>query len=108
VTAVTLVWFRPEEPDRVWFSLTQIPLSEFEFALKWAREEDVTEFYLKGQRAVWIKGPHRIQLVNPEIASTSRMASNVLIWTAEEMTYRIEGNIELNEATSIAESLSGS
>jgi hypothetical protein len=105
VTAVTVVWFWPEQPDQVWFSLTQIPLSEFEFALKWAREEDVREFFLNGQRAVWIEGPHRIQLVNPEIVSTIRMASNVLIWTAGDMTYRLEGNIELDEARQIAESL---
>jgi hypothetical protein len=104
-TAVTLVWFRPEQPEQVWFSLTQIPLSEFEFALKWARAEDVREFFLNGQRAIWIEGPHRIRLVNPEIASTIRMASNVLIWTAGDMTYRIEGDLALDEAIGIAESL---
>jgi hypothetical protein len=105
VTAVTLVWSQPENPDRIWFTLTQIPLSEFEFALKWAREEDVREFFLNGQRAIWIQGPHRIQLVNPEIVSTIRMASNVLIWTAGDTTYRIEGDLVLDEATRIAESL---
>jgi hypothetical protein len=104
-TAVTLVWPQPENPEQIWFTLTQIQLSEFEFALKWAREEDVREFFLNGQRAIWIQGPHRIQLVNPEIVSTIRMASNVLIWTAREMTYRIEGDLDLDEAISIAESL---
>jgi hypothetical protein len=105
VTAVTLTWSQPENSEQIWFTLTQIPLSEFEFALKWAREEDVREFFLNGQRAIWIQGPHRIQLVNPEIVSTIRMASNVLIWTAGDMTYRLEGNIELDEARQIAESL---
>jgi hypothetical protein len=33
------------------------------------------------------------------------MASNVLIWTAGDMTYRFEGDIELDEAISITESL---
>lgn len=105
VTAVTLVWFQPKEPEQIWFSLTQIPVSEFEFALKWALAEDVVEFFLNGQRALWIKGPHQIQLIRPESVSPVMIASNVLIWTADDVTYRIEGNIAMDEAISIAKSL---
>lgn len=107
VTAVTLVWFSPENPEQIWFTITQIPVSEFEFALKWARAEHVLEFYLNGQRAIWIEGPHQIQLVNPERVSPVMIASNVLIWEEGDMnmTYRLEGNMELQEAKAIAESL---
>jgi hypothetical protein len=104
-TAVTQVWRYREQSNEVWFSLTQIEQPEFEFALKWARAEDVVELQIDGRRAIWVRGPHRIALVEPELVSPIHMASNVLIWTDGDMTFRLEGDIELEEASKIVESL---
>jgi uncharacterized protein DUF4367 len=62
---------------------------------------------VNGRRAVWLADPHLMEFFNQSSGHLSRAVNaNVLIWEADGLTYRLEGNITLDEAVQIAESMS--
>jgi hypothetical protein len=98
--AVTLVW---REEGSAPLSLTEIGVEEF--ANKFVHDEEVRAVDVNGRPAVWLEGPHRIQLLGNWRASELLIDSNVLIWAADGVTYRLEGNLAEDEMVAIAESL---
>lgn len=97
---ISFLWFAAE--DRPQILLTQIELPQF--GLKWAAGEQILQTAVSGQPAVWIAGPHLFDLSEGRIDQSARMATNVLIWSAGDTTFRLEGDIPLAEARQIAES----
>lgn len=97
--AVTLVWRGEGEL----LSLTEIGVEEF--ANKFVHDEAVTEVDVSGRPAVWLKGPHRLQLMGNWQENELLIESNVLIWAADGVTYRLEGDLPEAEMIAIAESL---
>lgn len=98
--AVTLVW---RDSAGAPLSLTEIGADEF--AMKLVAEEDVTSLVVGGRPAMWLEGPHHLQLLGRWLESPLLIESNVLIWTSGEVTYRLEGNMTLEAAREIAESM---
>jgi hypothetical protein len=100
--AVSLVW---RGPDGAPLSLTEIGVAEF--AQKMIHERGVKSRRVGGRPGVWLEGPHRLQLLGNWQTNENELliASNVLIWTAGEVTYRLEGDLPEEEMVKIAESL---
>jgi hypothetical protein len=101
--ALTFVW---REVDDATLSLTQIGAPGF--ASKLIHDEGVTFTFVGEQPAVWLEGPHQLQLLGNWQINSLLIDSNVLIWADEDVTYRLEGSLDLDEARRIAESTSGS
>ena len=98
--AVTLVW---RDETGAPLSLTEIGVGQF--AMKLVAEEDVTSLLDNGRPAVWLAGPHTLQLLGNWQGDGLLIESNVLIWTAGDVTYRLEGAPAKEEMVAIAESL---
>lgn len=97
---ISFLWrARGERPQIL---LTQIGLPQF--ALKWATGEQVTETEVRGRPAIWIAGPHRLDLVSGAAEHVTAIESNVLIWDDGQMTFRLEADLTLEEVLQIAES----
>lgn len=56
--------------------------------------------------AVWVTGEHYLFFENLAFTDIWYTTGNVLIWEVDGITYRLESDLSLEEATSIAESLS--
>jgi hypothetical protein len=103
--AVILLWMEPESPNEVRLALHQLasPL--------WAEKHatSIEETQVNGQPAVWVAGPHFIEVRNRQGAREWREArlveGNVLIWQAHNLTYRLETKLPMEEAVRIAESV---
>ena len=63
-----------------------------------------------GELAFWITGPHTVYLyrdVDGDIREDSvRLAGNALVWEHDGITYRIESDLDLEDARRVAESMS--
>ncbi|HSH81010.1 MAG TPA: hypothetical protein VLA19_20955 [Herpetosiphonaceae bacterium] len=106
--AVILVWLERGSPARVSMSLHQ--LTEDAFAQKLVqRPEFIQETTVNGRRAAWVRGPHLLQFRAPgggfEMRERRLVLGNVLIWEENEITYRLETELPLEEAVRVAESL---
>ncbi len=99
--AATLVW-RDEAGAPL--SLTEIGVGQF--AMKLAAKEDVESLRVNGRPAVWLAGPHTLQLLGNWQGGGLIIESNVLIWAVDDVTYRLEGDLTEEEMVAIAESLS--
>jgi hypothetical protein len=61
---------------------------------------------VNGSRAAWLRGPHLMEYMEQSGDLISReVMGNVLIWELGRLTYRLEGQLTLEEAIEIAESL---
>lgn len=71
---------------------------------------DIMAVEVRGFRGYWIVGEsHVLSYVDPDgvvLTDTARLAGNVLLWSEDGVTHRIESALSLEEATLIAESLS--
>ncbi len=99
--ATTFVW-RGEGGELL--SLTEIGIAEF--AMKLVGEDGARHVLVGDRPAVWIEGPHTVQLPGYREAGSLLIESNVLIWADDEITYRLEGDLSEEEMVEIAESLS--
>jgi hypothetical protein len=95
-------------PDRVRLLVTEIGYSALspEVAKKLVTGTSVVRFVeIPGTAgpAVWIEGePHLLDLPG----APARLAGNTMVWVPQEgRTYRIEGDVELDDALRIAESM---
>ena len=98
-----LVWIDPQHPDKVLISLHLIPpgswaIDKFDPTL-------VQETTVNGQRAIWAVGPYPLRVRNNDLQFTRLIEGHVLIWTANDITYRLETDMSLEEAIKVAESL---
>lgn len=96
---VVTVWLAPAGDPR----LALYHITEREFALKAVATVEQTT--VNGQPALWVRGPHFAQFQDSRMGEIQLVAGNVLIWTQDEVTYRLESQMPLEEAVRIAESL---
>jgi hypothetical protein len=98
-----LVWIDPQQPSQVLMSLHMIPRGS------WAAEKMnpalVQETTVNGQRAVWAVGPYPIRFSDGDLDFARLIDGHVLIWTDGTITYRLETQLDLEEAIRVAESL---
>ena len=107
------MWFLYGTPQRVRLLVAQTPGLEVDeaFILKklvaaGTRVENVS---VAGERGFLITGsPHLVLLVDQRgnvVEESARLARNVLVWEANGITYRLEGDFTSDEALALAESL---
>jgi hypothetical protein len=98
-----LIWIDPAQPSQVLMSLHMIPPGS------WAVEKmdpaRVQETTVNGQRAIWAVGPYPVRFSNGDLDFVRLVDGHVLIWTDGEVTYRLETELDLEEAIKIAVSL---
>ena len=99
---VILVWLDPDRPGGVRLSLHY--LSPNTLAGK-SVPQTLQETTVHDQPALWVTGPHLLQIEGQSYDLIRLVAGNVLIWTEGEITYRLETDVSLEEAVQIAESL---
>jgi hypothetical protein len=107
-----LVWIDPADPTQVLMSLHMIPPGSW--AVDKMNPARIQETSVNGQRAIWAVGPYPVQLSNGNRDFVRLIDGHVLIWTDGEtlapgasagVTYRLETQLDLEEAIQIAESL---
>jgi hypothetical protein len=99
---VILVWLEPDNPEEVRLSLYQMGNGDFAFK---QTTRLVQETMVNGEWAIWVEGPHLLQLADSGRQPWLFVEGNVLIWAEENQTYRLESGLSLAEAVHIAESL---
>jgi hypothetical protein len=98
-----LIWLDPQQPTEVLMSLHIIPPGSW--AVEKMNPALVQETTVNGQRAVWAVGPYPIRFSNGDLDFVRLIDGHVLIWTDGEITYRLETQLDLEEAIKVAESL---
>jgi hypothetical protein len=99
---VILVWLEPDNLEEVRLSLYQIGNDEFAFKQTTRLVQETT---VNGEWAIWVEGPHLLQLVDSGRQPWLFVEGNVLIWAEENQTYRLESGLSMEEAVRIAESM---
>jgi hypothetical protein len=100
-----LAWLDPDQPDRVRLSLHQLGPGTFgqKFEPPVVRETTV-----HGERALWTEGPYLLQFQRggQVLYETRRLVTgHVLVWVEDDITYRLETDLPMDEAVRVAESL---
>ena len=103
--AVVLVWLEPTQPTRARFSLHILGATVFAEKGNVKRLEQTT---VNGYLAFWTEGPYllayrRGNAVDWDIRRL--VEGHVLLWTEDQLTYRLETSASLAEAVRMAESL---
>jgi len=65
----------------------------------------IEETTVNGQPAVWVVGPYMLKARNGDMRVARLIEGATLIWVEDEITYRLETNLTLDEARQIADSL---
>jgi hypothetical protein len=100
---VALVWLDPDHPQQPLFSLFAFgPSSDV-----WKNGlTNVTEVRIDGKSAIWTVEPHISEFsLNSRQRIRRQVNDPVLIWFSSPLTYRLEGDFTLEEATQIMQSL---
>jgi hypothetical protein len=101
--AAILVWTEPDQPEQVRLALYQLPSDAM---IRKLEPRVIAETTVSGQRALWTEGPYLLEFRNSFEPLASRLVTgNVLIWTRDGVTYRLESALSMEEAITIAESL---
>jgi hypothetical protein len=98
-----LIWIDPDQLSQVLMSLHLIPPGSW--AVDKMNPALIEETTVNGQRAVWAVGPYPIRFSDGNMDFVRLIEGHVLIWTDGQVTYRLETNLELEEAIKVAESL---
>ncbi|HXG76340.1 MAG TPA: hypothetical protein VNJ53_07200 [Gaiellaceae bacterium] len=106
------IWFLYGTPERPRLLLAQTPrlALEPEYVKKLVSgRTDVRAASVRGAGALFLSGaPHVFLLVDERgrvVRESARLARDVLVWEEEGVTYRLEGELGLEEALRLAESL---
>lgn len=102
-TMTILVWMDSRQPEHVTLSLHFIPTGSW--AINKMGPVVIQETDVNGSKAIWAEGPYPLMLRNGDIQITRMIDGHVLIWVDGAVTYRLETDLTLEEATRIAESL---
>ena len=102
-TMVILVWTDAGKPGHALLSLHFIPKGSW--AIDKMHPAVIEETSVEGQHAIWATGPYPLLMRNGEFQFIRLIEGHVLIWAAEDVTYRLETSLPLEEALKIAESL---
>ena len=100
---VILVWTEPTDNESARLSLHEIApgkvvLSKYE-------PHVIQETQVDGNYAVWVQGPYLVRLTSGSYDFRRMVEGNTLIWEEEDITYRLESDLTLEETIRIAESL---
>jgi hypothetical protein len=99
---VILTWLDPQQPERMGLSLYQIGPGSI---LVKKMQPEVKEVQVNDQFAAWTDGPYLLEIVSGGYREMRLVEGHTLVWTDGEITYRLETDLPLEEATRIAESL---
>jgi hypothetical protein len=98
-----LVWTEEQDPGKARLILYEIAPGS------WAGtkgEPDLVErTWVNDQPAVWVEGPHPFTLSDGYQSFYRLIVGRALIWAEDQVTYRLESYLSLEEAIKIAESL---
>lgn len=100
---VILVWTDSADPQKARLSLHEIESGSM--LLRKFEPRVIRETQVNGHYAVWVEGPYLVQLTNGDIDFRRTVEGNTLIWEEQDVTYRLETDLALEEAVKIAESL---
>jgi hypothetical protein len=104
---VILMWPEPGRQDRPGMALYELT-SRIYGQKSIGDQAVVQETLVHKQTAVWVHGSHTLDLYDNTghpIVQRPLSDANVLIWTEEGITYRLETVLPLQEAVKVAESL---
>lgn len=100
--AVVLVWLEPGSREDVRMSLHMLTSG---MMVDKGGPTIVRETSVNGRRALWTEGPYLLRMQGGSFTSIRLVDGYVLIWEADEITYRLETDLSLEEAVRVAESL---
>ncbi|MEP7137320.1 MAG: hypothetical protein ABI904_20535 [Chloroflexota bacterium] len=100
---VILVWLDPQRPDKVFLSLHFIPSDSW--VINKMGPKIIQETQVNGQRAIWAEGPYPLIMRDGNVDFTRLIEGHVLIWADNNITYRLETDLNMAAAVKIAESL---
>jgi len=99
---IILIWEDPNYPDLARLALFEIPPGPIVNKLF---PEHVESTSVAGRPAIWAAGDHFVEVIMESRQELVLVSGNVLIWSLEGVTYRLETTLSLEEAIRIAESL---
>ena len=107
------VWFLYGEPERVRLLVAQTPLHMFDRGLMMKKlatpETRVEQVSVDGSPGLFLSGEsHFLVLLDEDgqiVEESARLAHDVLIWEDGGVAYRLEGDLEREEALRLARSL---
>lgn len=100
---VILVWYEPEgfTASRILLYVIDSRDTFFKFA-----PDEPENLTIHGRQAFWFTGPHLLEFIEVSSQHLSRQVEgNVLVWEVNNLTYRLEGEMSVEEALRIAESV---
>jgi hypothetical protein len=103
-----LVWLETDSVDKPWAVLYILALDQGAFGAKF-EVESMQGTMVNGRHAYWVEGRHLLFFYDeagdalPVI--TRLVDGNTLIWTVDDVTYRLETVLSLEEAVRMAESM---
>jgi hypothetical protein len=98
-----LVWLDPAQPGRVRMSLYEIAAGSW--AITKFNPRVVQEVQVNGQPGAWTEGPYMLETRSHNYVERQLVEGHVLIWTENNVTYRLESSLPVEQAIKIAESL---
>lgn len=101
-TTVILVWL---SSDGASVRLLLQELSAGSWGLKKVELTQVLATEVEGQPAIWATGPYVLLYANGAVVEQRTVRGHALIWELGEVTFRLESDLELEDALRIAESL---
>jgi hypothetical protein len=103
-----LVWLEADSADKAWAVLHILALDQGAFGAKF-HVESLKGVEVNGQPAYWVEGLHLLYFYDADgrvdAQLTRLVEGNTLIWTVDDVTYRLETVLTLEEAIRMAESM---
>jgi hypothetical protein len=103
IPMLIFAWADPDDPRRLRLSLFEID-SRSPIVSKY-EPQIIQETNVNGQYALWVEGPYLIELTNQDYVHRYLVEGGTLVWEANDVTYRLETRLPLEQAVRIAESL---
>lgn len=100
--AIVLVWLEPDQQEKTRLSLMQIIGDAL---IEKLPPRVISETQVNNHPALWTEGAHSLRYRSRAQIVELVVEGNVLIWQDGEITYRLEGDLTMEEAVRIAESL---
>ncbi len=103
-----MAWLETDSTEKAWAILYILTLNQGAFGAKF-QVESLQGTMVNGQPAYWVEGEHLLSFYDEDGRVVSQgvrlVAGNTLIWTEDEVTYRLETVLSLEEAVRMAESM---
>ena len=98
-----LVWLDPARPKQARMSLEEI--SSGSLYIDKIMPLSIQQTSVKHLPALWTEGPYLLEMDNGISMSSYLVTGHVLVWVENDITYRLETALSLEETIKIAESL---